>query len=100
MYKVTTIFERPSIDVPYFLTTKPEIRNDFTEFTSVVPELLLLNVIDETPLKQVSEAFYVDEESFNIFMEKFNERFPSFFLERDTYHSSVGVVTTRMSEEI
>lgn len=100
MYKVTTIFERPSAEVPYFLTTKPETRNDFSDFTSTIPELLLLNVVDETPLKQVSEAFYADEESFNVFMNKFNERFPSFFLERDTYNASVGIITTRTTENL
>lgn len=100
MYKITTVFERPSADVPYFLTLNQSLRIEFAEFIGEIPELLLLNVIDETPLKQVSEAFFVDEESFNIFIGKFNVRFPTFFNDRDTYHQSVGIITSRSVESI
>lgn len=100
MYKVTTTFVRPSEQVPYFLTTRPDLRTEFAEFISSIPELLLLNVIDETSLKQVSEAFYADEESFNVFMSKFNEKFPTFFADRDSYHNSVGIITSRIAESV
>jgi hypothetical protein len=100
MYKVTTTFERPSTEVQYFLTLNQELRVEFAEFISDVPELLLLNIIDETALKQVSEAFYPDEASFDAFTAKFNERFPSFFADRDAYHQSVNVVTSRVAESV
>ena len=100
MYKVTTTFERPSTDAQYFLSTHQELRIKFSEFISEVPELLLLNVIDETALKQISEAFYPDEESFNAFTEKFNTAFPTFFTDRDAYHQSLGIVTSRTAESV
>ena len=100
MYKVTTTFERPSVDVQFYLTANPNLRTEFAEFISVIPELLLLNIVDETPLKQVSEAFYADEKSFDSFMAKFNEKFPTFFQDRDNYHQSVGVTTLRSAETV
>jgi hypothetical protein len=100
MYKVTTTFERPSTDIQFFLTSNQELRAAFAEFIADIPELLLLNVIDETPLKQTAEAFYPDEASFDAFTAKFNERFPSFFADRDAYHQSVGVVTSRVAESV
>jgi len=95
MYKVTTIFERPSADIPYYLYTQPALRTRFLNFSSSSPELLLVNVLDESSTKQVTEAFYADEETFNSFIEKFNAEFPNFFEDRDRYHESVGIVTTR-----
>jgi hypothetical protein len=95
MYKVTTIFERPNDSIPYYIGTQPELRTRFAEFTSDTPELLLVNVLDETSTRQVTEAFYADEAAFNIFIEKYNTEFPNFFEERDAYHASVGVTTSR-----
>ena len=100
MYKVTTIFERSSSDVPYYLQTQPELTTRFSEFTSNSSELLLVNVIDETPIRQVTDAFYADEAAFNEFIEKYNAEFPNFFEERDAYHASVGVTTTRTATVI
>ena len=54
-----------------------------------------MNVIDETPTRQVTEAFYADESKFNEFIEKYNTEFPNFFTDRDAYHASVGVTTSR-----
>ena len=98
MYKVTTTFERPSADTQYYMSTQQELRMAFAEFISVVPELLLMNVVDESSTKQIAEAFFPDENSFNIFTEKFNEKFPTFFSDRDAYHQSVGVITSRIAE--
>jgi hypothetical protein len=100
MYKVTTTFERPSTEVQYFLTVNQELRVEFSEFISEAPELLLLNVIDDSSIKQSSEAFFPDEESFNTFIANFNARFPTFFTDRDNYHQSVGVITSRVAESI
>ena len=95
MYKVTTVFERPSDSIPYYLGTQPQLRSRFVEFSSNSTELLLVNVVDETSTRQVTEAFYADEETFNVFIEKYNTEFPNFFVDRDTYHESVGISTTR-----
>lgn len=100
MYKVTTVFERPNDSVPYYFALHPDVRKKFGDFTSTEPELLLMNVIDESPTKQVTEAFYADEASFNSFMAKFNQQFPNFFNDRDTYHNSVGIITTRTAGEL
>jgi hypothetical protein len=100
MYRVTTIFERLSSDVPYYLQTQHELKIRFSEFTSNSSELLLVNVIDETPIRQVTDAFYADEAAFNEFIEKYNAEFPNFFEERDAYHASVGVTTTRTATVI
>lgn len=100
MYKVTTIFERPSDDIQYYLSTQQELRIEFAKFISEVPELLLMNVIDESSLKQISEAFFPDEESFNIFTTKFNEKFPTFFDDRNVYHQLVNIITSRVAESI
>lgn len=95
MYKVTTIFERPNDSISYYIGTQPELRDRFAEFTSNTPELLLVNVLDETSTRQVTDAFYADEETFNKFIEKYNAEFPNFFEERDAYHANVGITTTR-----
>ena len=95
MYKVTTIFERPSSDVPYYLQTQHELTIRFSEFSSNSSELLLVNIIDETPTRQVTDAFYADESKFNEFIKKYNTEFPNFFTDRDAYHASVGVTTSR-----
>lgn len=95
MYKVTTVFERPSDSIPYYLETQPQLRSRFVEFSSNSTELLLVNSIDETSTRQVTEAFYADEEIFNVFIEKYNTEFPNFFVDRDAYHESVGISTTR-----
>lgn len=100
MYKVTTIYERPSENVSYYLETRPELRFEFSDFISVTPELLLLNTVDESPTRQISEAFYADESAFNSVMEKYNAKFPTFFADRDAYNSSVGIITTRTVTEI
>ena len=95
MYKVITTFERPNEDVPYYLETVPDLRNRFVKFISDSDELLLVNSLDETLTKQVTEAFFADEDAFNEFIRKFNIEFPNFFADRDTYHASVGITTTR-----
>jgi hypothetical protein len=95
MYKVTTIFERPNDSIPYYIGTQPGLGTRFSEFAANASELLLVNVLDETSTRQVTEAFYADEASFNIFIEKYKTEFPNFFEERDAYHASVGVTTTR-----
>jgi len=95
MYKVKTIFERPNDSIPYYIGTQPELTIRFAEFTSNASELLLVNVLDETSTRQVTEAYYADESKFNEFIEKYNAEFPNFFEERDAYHASVGVTTTR-----
>lgn len=100
MYKVTTIYEKPSPEISYYLETQPALRIEFNNFTSATPELLLMNTLDESPTKQISEAFYADEAAFNIVMEKYNEKFPTFFADRDAYNASVGITTTRTVSEI
>lgn len=100
MYKVTTIYEKPSEDVSYYLETQPALRAEFIEFVSSVPELLLINNLDETPTRQISEAFYADEAAFNSVMEKYNAKFPTFFADRDAYNASVGIITTRTVSEV
>jgi hypothetical protein len=95
MYKVTTIFERPNNSIPYYLGTQPGLAVRFSAFASNASELLLVNVLDETSTRQVTEAFYADEAAFNIFIEKYNTEFPNFFEERDAYHASMGVTTSR-----
>lgn len=100
MYKVTTIFEKSNPETQYFLAVNPSVRQEFSTFSTEEPELLLLNVVDESSTKQISEAFYADESSFNLFMQKFNQRFPTFFVDRDAYHQSVGITTTRTAGEI
>lgn len=100
MYKVTTIYEKPSEDVSYYLETQPALREEFFKFSSSEPSLLLINVLDESSIRQVSEAFYADESAFNVFIAKFNTAFPTFFADRDAYHASVGVVTTREATTI
>ena len=100
MYKVTTIFERPDDSIPYYIGTHPELSTRFAEFTANASELLLVNVLDETPTRQVTDAFFADEAAFNEFIEKYNAEFPNFFVERDAYHASVGVTTTRTATVI
>lgn len=100
MFKVTTIFERPSSDVPYYMETQPTLREDFNNFYPADNDILVLNVNNESPTRQVSEAFYQDEQTYNAFMAKFNARFPTFFQDRDSYHESVGVVTTKTTAEV
>jgi hypothetical protein len=100
MYKVTTIFQKPDADIPYFLETQPALREEFFKFSSSEPSLLLVNVLDESATRQISEAFYADESAFDIFIAKFNTTFPTFFADRDAYHASVGVVTTREATTI
>lgn len=95
MYKVTTVFQKPDASVPYFLETQPDLRKEFMNFSSSDPSLLLINVVDESLTRQVTEAFYADEGAFNVFIANFNTTFPTFFADRDAYHASVGVVTTR-----
>ena len=100
MYKVTTIFERPEETVPYYIETLTDLRAEFLKFTDESPELLLVNNVDETPNKNVTEAFYADESEFNKFIQRFNEKFPSFFEDRDNYHNSVGITVSRIVSEI
>jgi hypothetical protein len=95
MYKVTTIFERPNDSIPYYIGTQPELIDRFAEFTSNASELLYVDMLDETPTRQVTQAFYANEAAFNIFIEKYNTEFLNFFEERDAYHASVGITTSR-----
>lgn len=100
MYKVTTVYEKPHEDIQYYLTTQPELRLEFMEFSSDSTEMLTLHVVDESATRQISEAFFGDETMFNIFITRFNQRFPTFFVDRDAYHKSVGVTTTRTSATV
>lgn len=100
MFKVVTTFERPNPETGYFIETQPELRSEFQQFVNDAPDLLLINSVNVTSTKQVSEAFYVDRAGFNSFITKFNERFPTFFADRDAYHNSVGVITTRSEETV
>jgi hypothetical protein len=100
MYKVTTVFEKPNADVQYYLATKPELRAEFATFLLEQTEILTLNIVDESATRQVSDAFYVDELAFNNWIIRFNERFPTFFADRDAYHASVGITTTRLTATI
>ncbi len=100
MYKVTTVFEKPNADVQYYLATQPELRSQFATFVAASTEVITLNVVDESTTKQVSEAFYADETMFNSFITRFNQQFPTFFADRDAYHASVGVTTTRSTATV
>lgn len=99
MYKVSTIFERPNADVPYYLGTQPDLRRRFMEFTSNSDELLLVNTLDQTSTKQVTEAFFADESAFNEFITKFNAEFPNFFADRDAYHGNLEIATIRTVDD-
>ena len=100
MYKVTTVFEKPNADIQYYLATQPDLRTEFSIFLSESTEILTLNVVDESATRQISEAYYADETMFNVFITKFNQQFPTFFVDRDAYHESVGVTTTRSAATV
>jgi hypothetical protein len=100
MYKVTTVFEKPNGDIQYYLATQPELRTEFSIFLSESTEILTLNVVDESATRQISEAYYADETMFNVFITRFNQQFPTFFADRDSYHGSVGVTTTRTAATV
>ena len=100
MYKVTTVFEKPNADIQYYLATQPELRTEFSVFLSESTEILTLNVVDESATRQITEAYYADETMFNVFITKFNQQFPTFFVDRDAYHESVGVTTTRSAATV
>ena len=100
MYKVTTVFEKPNADIQYYLATQPDLRTEFSIFLSESTEILTLNVVDESATRQISEAYYADETMFNVFITKFIQKFPTFFVDRDAYHESVGVTTTRSAATV
>lgn len=101
MYRVTTEFNRPSEDIPYYIDTNPVLKSQFLEFISANWETLISNI--ETVnlgTQQISISIYPDENTFNIFMALFNSTFPTFFTDRDAYCAENNISVTRSVDTI
>jgi len=99
MYIVTTTFEKPSKDIPYYIDTDPELKARFLDFTSVHREMIVNFQTENADTTQISVIVYPDKDVFNIFMELFNSTFPTFFTDRDTYCELHGIRISRSVED-
>jgi hypothetical protein len=100
MYLVITEFNRPSEDVPYYIDTNPELKEEFLKFTEANNGLFNDMHVINAGKKQTTILFYPDEKTFNEFMELFNSTFPTFFIDRDSYCQANNITISRTVEQL
>jgi len=102
MYIVTTQFDRPSADIPYYIDTNPALKLEFLRFVDncfnhVWPETTMYSV-EESDLRQITVVTYADQETLMHYLSWHGWAFPTFFADRDAYCAANNITITRTEE--
>jgi hypothetical protein len=96
MYTVITQFDRPNKNIPYYIDTNLELKNEFINFIEVNNKLLIeVTTVESSNLSQITSVVYPDADAFDKFMLEFNRHFPTFFMDRDAYCEENNIKITR-----
>jgi hypothetical protein len=99
MYCVITTFEKTAEEIPYYIDTNLELKEQFREFIVTNNDLIVFLDVDNRVNKQTTTIVYDDETRFNQFMSLFNATFPTFFADRDAYCLANNISITRVVEQ-
>lgn len=101
MIVVTTVQTRPSVVVPFYMETEPELEQTIigliTNSVNMAEAPQFFRSADG--LVHTAIAKYADADQLGRFMAEFTSAVPSFFTMRDVYNARNGISTQRLVEE-
>lgn len=100
MIRVTTIFTRPNVDIPYYMDTNPELKLKKEVFVMTCGLVSKFKKDESDPLVQKVIADYQSKEVLNQFLKLWNEKFPTAIRDRDEYNIRNNIKYERFEEII
>lgn len=102
MHTVITQYDRPSVDIPYFIDSDPIFKDEFGAFIDhcfmyVWPDTTMSN-IDESELRRITTVTYADQDTLIQFLSWLEWAFPTFFADRDAYCAANNITITRTEQ--
>jgi hypothetical protein len=96
MYTVITQFDRPNKNIPYYIDTNLELKNEFINFIEDNNKLIIeVTTVESSNLSRMTTVVYPDADAFDKFILEFNRHFPTFFMDRDAYCEENNIKITR-----
>ena len=100
MIRVTTIFTRPTEDIPYYMDTNLDLKDRKEVFVSNCGLLKYFKKDETDPLVQKIIVDFENEAVLKKFLQLWDEKFPTAFPERNEYCAKHNIKIERREEII
>lgn len=100
MVRVTTIFTRPNMKIPYYMDTNRDLKIKKEIFVTSCGLITKFKKDDSDPLVQKIIVDFKDQETLQTFLQLWNEKFPTAIAERDNYCAKHNITIQRIEEVI
>ena len=102
MYLVTTKYIKSTLDSLYFIDANIKLKQEFTLLVAekLSEYIIFMNTDDISETEQIVTVLYKDYDSFKVSLDIINEKFPTFFIDRDEYCQKNSIVIERSEESL